>query len=65
MWKVIRHPGRQDGTWKIRYEGVKDEAIEDYEKIRGQMRQGGVGLVNPNGDIIARVWIHSSKENKK
>ena len=57
MWKVIRHSGRKNEEWKVRYEGSREVAAEKFVGIKKKLRLGGVALVNPTGEITARVTI--------
>ncbi len=59
MWKVIRHSGRKNDNWKVKYEGEREIAAGKYDKLRKQIKQGSCAFVSPNGEIIARTYFYN------
>jgi hypothetical protein len=60
MWKVIRHSGRENEEWKVQYEGSRDIAAEKYLELKKKIQQGSVALVDPSGEITAKVSFSES-----
>lgn len=57
-WKVLRHGGRSCDDWRTVYEGNDlAKAQSRFDTLAKQLRQGGVRLVNTEGDVVVRgVW---------
>lgn len=56
VWRVLRHSGRGGGPevaslWREVFAGPEVEARQRYSTIRLGVRQGGVRLVTPKGEI--------------
>lgn len=57
-WNVIRHSGRSNGEWRLLESYAPDDAGQklaaaSYKKVRGDMRQGGLGLLTPLGVLFS------------
>jgi hypothetical protein len=56
-WSVWRHGGRRNDKWHaIRWDETEAPCQHAYEKARSDMRQGGVQLISPNGEIVDSGW---------
>lgn len=55
-WKVVRHSGRNGSEWRQRFVGSEPVARSLYLKLATDLRQGGVRLINPAGEIADAVW---------
>ncbi|WPA89754.1 hypothetical protein MCACPph1_CDS0014 [Moorella phage MCACPph1] len=54
---VIRHGGRSCDRWREVFKGESEEkALAIYEREYEKMRQGGVILLGPQGEIKRRNW---------
>lgn len=58
QWVVWRHGGRQDCQWHPIYpqHATEESARAAYQKAFAEMRQGGVKLTNPFGQVVASDW---------
>lgn len=54
-FKVLRDGGRIDCGWREVYSGPEERARKKYTKIAEDMRQGGLILEGPEGQILAKV----------
>lgn len=55
-WRVMRHSGRRDGEWRLIYEGAEDQARYTFSRSVDRLRQGGLRLVSPRGEIAVQQW---------
>lgn len=63
-WKVSRHGGREGDWWRTLYEGPDpEEARRVFEKARENMRQGGVLLRDPRGEVMAHPQARYARSN--
>lgn len=52
-WLVLRHSGRSGDPWRLKFwTGVEAEARARFDELAGELRQGGVALATPEGEII-------------
>lgn len=57
LWTVDRHSGRDQDERRVRKTGESEEAVRPtFDKIKRDLRQGEVRLLNPAGDVVDRAW---------
>jgi hypothetical protein len=50
FWAVMRHGGRSTDVWRVAFQfGNSPMAVEKFEEIKKNMRQGGLSLIDPYG----------------
>lgn len=55
-WTVWRHGGRSGDEWRCVARGSEAECREQYRRLFVAMRQGGVELRDPSGEVVDRAW---------
>jgi hypothetical protein len=56
-WIVDRHGGRYSDTYKVRAVGPDEASVRPvFDKIKRDLRQGEVRLLDPTGKIVDRCW---------
>ena len=56
-WCVWRHGGRRGDQWRrVRWDEHEAPCRRAYEKLRHDMRQGGVQLTAPDHTVAESVW---------
>jgi hypothetical protein len=56
VWSVLRHGGRRTDHWRQTFHGTEEAARKWYAIDYKNMRQGGVRLVRPDGEIELNEW---------
>jgi hypothetical protein len=52
-WTILRNGGRATDTWKYRHSRFSEEgSLQTYEREKEKMRQGGLALIGPNGNVV-------------
>lgn len=52
-WVLERHSGRAGADWHQIWKGYNEaRGVAKYLKIEGELRQGGVRLIDPHGSVV-------------
>ena len=62
LWTVERHGGKVHDWWRLIFSGSESGARERFEQIRVSLRQGGVRLREPGGEINSSAYATTPLE---
>jgi hypothetical protein len=57
MWQVLRHGGRGSDEWRSVHKAAEPEKAQArFAKLKANLRQGGLALLDPSGAQVAYTW---------
>jgi len=67
QWSVWRHGGCHNHQWRCIFEGTEEKARAKFEDGLGRLRQGGIALRDPAGDVRISSWapLHRNRRSRR